>query len=54
MLLRSSNMQNANNSISIVFMIIPVTDQNINPLTLELNPSAERCLTRHFTGDFAS
>jgi hypothetical protein len=25
-----------------------------NPLTLELNPSAQRCLTRFFTGDFAS
>jgi hypothetical protein len=27
---------------------------NINPLTPELNPSAQRCLTRYFTGDFAS
>jgi hypothetical protein len=26
----------------------------INPLTLELNPSAQRCLKRFFTGDFAS
>jgi hypothetical protein len=26
----------------------------LNPLTLELNPSAQRCLTRTFTGDFAS
>jgi hypothetical protein len=26
----------------------------INPLTPELNPSAQRCLTRIFTGDFAS
>jgi hypothetical protein len=26
---------------------------NINPLTLELNPSAQRCLMRFFTGDFA-
>jgi hypothetical protein len=25
-----------------------------NPLTPELNPSAQRCLTRYFTGDFAS
>jgi hypothetical protein len=25
----------------------------INPITLELNPSAQRCLTRFFTGDFA-
>jgi hypothetical protein len=26
----------------------------INPLTPELNPSAQRCLTRFFTGDFDS
>jgi hypothetical protein len=26
----------------------------INPLTPELNHSAQRCLTRLFTGDFAS
>jgi hypothetical protein len=26
----------------------------INPLTSELNPSAQRSLTRFFTGDFAS
>jgi hypothetical protein len=26
----------------------------INPLTPELNPSAQRCLTRFFTGNFAS
>jgi hypothetical protein len=26
----------------------------INPLTPELNPSAQRYLTRFFTGDFAS
>jgi hypothetical protein len=26
----------------------------VNPLTPELNPSAQRCLTRYFTGDFAS
>jgi hypothetical protein len=26
----------------------------INPLTPELNPSAQRCLMRFFTGDFAS
>jgi hypothetical protein len=26
----------------------------INHVTLELNPSAQRCLTRFFTGDFAS
>jgi hypothetical protein len=26
----------------------------INPLTPELNPSVQRCLTRFFTGDFAS
>jgi hypothetical protein len=27
---------------------------SINPLTPELNPSAQRRLTRFFTGDFAS
>jgi hypothetical protein len=26
----------------------------INPLTPELNPSVQRCLTRFFIGDFAS
>jgi hypothetical protein len=26
----------------------------INPLTPELNPTTQRCLTRFFTGDFAS
>jgi hypothetical protein len=26
----------------------------INPLTPELNPSAQRCMTRFFNGDFAS
>jgi hypothetical protein len=31
-----------------------VPDSNINPLTPELNPLAQRCLTRFFTGDFAS
>jgi hypothetical protein len=27
--------------------------RNINPLTTELNPSPQHCLTRFFTGDFA-
>jgi hypothetical protein len=27
---------------------------DLNPLTPELNPFAQRCLTRFFTGDFAS
>jgi hypothetical protein len=31
-----------------------LNSQTINPLTPELNPSAQRCLTRFFTGDFAS
>jgi hypothetical protein len=30
------------------------TDSYINPLTPELNPSAQRCLAIFFTGDFAS
>jgi hypothetical protein len=29
-------------------------EHDIIPLTPELNPSAQRCLTRIFTGDFAS
>jgi hypothetical protein len=35
----------------------PLSHQDIilfNTLTPELNPSAQRCLTRFFTGDFAS
>jgi hypothetical protein len=28
--------------------------RHVNSLTPELNPSAQRCLTRFFTGDFAS
>jgi hypothetical protein len=27
---------------------------NLNPLTPELNPSMQHCLTRFFIGDFAS
>jgi hypothetical protein len=30
------------------------TSYDINPLTPELNPSAQRCMTRFFTVDFAS
>jgi hypothetical protein len=26
----------------------------VNPLTPDLNPTAQRCLTKFFTGDFAS
>jgi hypothetical protein len=33
---------------------IPYILVTINPLTPELNPSAQRCLTRFFIGDFAS
>jgi hypothetical protein len=29
-------------------------NQQFNPLTPELNPCAQRCLTRIFTGDFSS
>jgi xanthine/uracil permease len=35
----------------------PITETeqiHVNPLRMELNPSAQRCLTRFFTGDFAS
>jgi hypothetical protein len=47
----------------ISFMLITVlavsysaaaTSYCVNPLTPELNPSAQRCLTRFFSGDFAS
>jgi hypothetical protein len=31
-----------------------ILSRDINPLTTELNPSAQRCLTRFLTGDFAS
>jgi hypothetical protein len=30
------------------------SEYSINPLMPELNPTAQRCLTRVFTGDFAS
>jgi hypothetical protein len=33
---------------------LPFSVLTINPLTPELNPSAQRYLTRYFTGDFAS
>jgi hypothetical protein len=43
---------------STVEPIIPLTSYipniHFNPLTSELNPSAQRCLTRFFTGVFAS
>jgi hypothetical protein len=37
-----------------LFQLRISSDGEINPLTMELNPSAQRCLTRFFTGDFAS
>jgi hypothetical protein len=38
-----------------IFLNILITlKMDINPLTPELNPSAQRCLARFFTGDFAS
>jgi hypothetical protein len=33
--------------------IAPTSRKPVIPLTPELNPSAQRCLTRFFTGDFA-
>jgi hypothetical protein len=36
-----------------VVVILCVTGFNINPLTPELNPSAQRCLMKYLTGDFA-
>jgi hypothetical protein len=35
------------------FTVLKLYQNYINPLTPELNPSAQRCLTRIFTGDFA-
>jgi len=32
-------------------MEVNVTPRTINPLTLELNPSKQRCLPEFFTGD---
>jgi hypothetical protein len=37
---------------TIIFYNLP--PKFINPLTPELNPSAQRCLARYFTGDIAS
>jgi hypothetical protein len=34
--------------------LLRIYARRVNPLTPELNPSAQRCLTRFFTGDFAS
>jgi hypothetical protein len=31
-----------------------VLSAGFNPITPELNPSAQRCLKKYFTGDFAS
>jgi hypothetical protein len=33
--------------------VLDTLSPNINPLTPELNPSVQRCLTRYITGDFA-
>jgi hypothetical protein len=38
----------------ILYYLIWCREKNIKPLTPELNPSAQRCLTRFFIGDFAS
>jgi hypothetical protein len=34
-------------------MTRPHAEESFKPLTPELNRSAQRCLTRFFTGDFA-
>jgi hypothetical protein len=34
--------------------VLLVLKDYLNPLTPELNPSAQRCLTSFFTGNFAS
>jgi hypothetical protein len=40
--------------LTLYFKIVCVVIVKLNPLTPELNPYAQRCLTRFFTGDFAS
>jgi hypothetical protein len=35
-------------------LCIKLISYDINPLTLELNPTTQRCLPRFFTGDFAA
>jgi hypothetical protein len=44
----SPNQQSETNAMHFIFNLL-----RINPLTPELNPFAQRCLTRFFTGDFA-
>jgi hypothetical protein len=60
---QNSPLTSALNSFIYIFIfvylpfVIHPTKQRIepfNPLTPELNPSAQRCLTRFFTGSFAS
>jgi hypothetical protein len=43
-----------NATLNFLFQTWKAYNIEINPLTLELNPSAQRCLTRFFTGDFVS
>jgi hypothetical protein len=38
----------------LIFLFFKQKSTTVNPLTPELNRSAQRCLTRFFTGDFAS
>jgi hypothetical protein len=40
--------------IAVTFILSYDIDNGINPLTPELIPSAQRCLTRFFTWDFVS
>jgi hypothetical protein len=35
-------------------VLVDILQNLFNPLMPELNPSAQRCMTRFFTGDFAS
>jgi hypothetical protein len=36
------------------YRLAEIIHRMFNPSTPELNPSAQRCLMRYFTGDFAS
>jgi hypothetical protein len=41
-------------TIYVLYMTHSVQQHHVNPLTPELNPTAQRCLTRIFIGDFDS
>jgi hypothetical protein len=46
--------QNAQHKITVQQFLRTLAQTTFNPLTPELYPSAQRCLPRFFTADFAS